>query len=68
MFGNVLIKIHLTNGTEISYRKDLSYDDYWSLAASYEKSKEDELVVFQDSEDNEYLIPKKNILFILISE
>lgn len=68
MFGNIFIRIRLNNGTEISYRKDLSYDEYWSMAASYEKSKEDELIVFQDSEENEYLIPKKNILFILIGK
>ena len=64
MLGNILIRIRLTCGTEISYRKELSYDEYWSLAQSFDKSKDDELIVFQDNDNNEYLVPKKNILYI----
>ncbi len=64
MLGNILIRFRLTCGTGISYRKELSYDEYWSLAQSFDKSKDDELIVFQDNDNNEYLVPKKNILYI----
>lgn len=68
MFGNMFIQIHLNNGTVIVYNNAPSYDEYWNVIGSYEKAEDNELVSFKDEDDNEYLIPKKNISFIKIGE
>lgn len=59
-----VIVIRLKNGTEYSYRKPYNYFDKGIIIRNIENARENDVVVFRMSGDEDLLIPKLNILFV----
>ena len=59
--------IRFTNGDEISYQKSASYFEKARVIDKIEQAKEDDVLSFEVDDDDVYLIPKKNILFVRIA-